>query len=141
MVINPTLDVLSAITCGSWNFRGEKPILLYLNFFKHCLYAGISLQLACDVTAMIYPPNISVFVDKNNCQMVTNFAIVLFNTQVKALKYDGHLSTFRNIMLASLLCHHEALKVLAGEANMITVALIQAEDVLRISSDNLKAWG
>ena len=73
--------------------------------------------------------------------MVTNFAIVLFNTQVKALKYDGHLSTFRNIMLASLLCHHEALKVLAGEANMITVALIQAEDVLRISSDNLKAWG
>ena len=32
MVLNPTLDVLSAITCGIWNFRGENHILLYLNF-------------------------------------------------------------------------------------------------------------
>ena len=32
MVLNPTLDVLSDITRGGWNFQGEKRILLYLNF-------------------------------------------------------------------------------------------------------------
>ena len=41
MVMNPTLDVLSAITCGGWKFHGEKRILLYLNVFKHfCTYEG-----------------------------------------------------------------------------------------------------
>ena len=32
MVLNPTLDVLSAITHGGWNFQGENCILLYLKF-------------------------------------------------------------------------------------------------------------
>ena len=32
MVLNPTLDVFSAITHGGWNFRGEKCILFYLKF-------------------------------------------------------------------------------------------------------------
>ena len=32
MVLNPALDVLSAITHGGWNFRGENCILLYLDF-------------------------------------------------------------------------------------------------------------
>ena len=44
MVLNPTLDVLSAITCGGWNFRGENRILLYMNVFKHCLYEGRERQ-------------------------------------------------------------------------------------------------
>ena len=72
---------------------------------------------------------------------MTNFASVLFNTQKKALKHDRHISTFRNIMLALLLHHNEALKGLAGESNMITVLLLQAADVLGISSNTLKAWG
>ena len=42
MVKNLTLDVLSAITRSSLNFRGENPILLYLNVFKHFLYSGIA---------------------------------------------------------------------------------------------------
>ena len=44
-------------------------------------------------------------------------------------------------MLASLLHHNKSLKGLWGEANMITVVLLQAADVLSISSDNLKSWG
>ena len=32
MVQNITLDVLSYITFGGWNFRGDDHILLYLNF-------------------------------------------------------------------------------------------------------------
>ena len=40
MVLNTTLGVLSAITCGGCNLQGEKHILLYLNVFKHFLYAG-----------------------------------------------------------------------------------------------------
>ena len=96
MVLNPTLDFFSAITRGGWNFLGEKFILLYLNVFNHCLYARRALQGARDVTAMMYPPDISVFVDENNCQIVTNFESVLFNTQVKAFKHDSHLCTFRN---------------------------------------------
>ena len=99
------------------------------------------MQGARGVTAMIYSPNISAFVDENNRQIVKNFASVLFNTQVKALKDDGHLSTFRNFMLDSLLHNKEAPEGLSGEANKITVALLQAADVLGISSDNLKAWG
>ena len=35
MVMNPILNVLSAITCGGCNFQGENHILLYLNVFKH----------------------------------------------------------------------------------------------------------
>ena len=100
MVFNPNLDVLSSIIRDGWNFRGDKRILLYLNVFKDCLYAGKALQGARGVTAMIYPPNISAFFDKNNRQIVTNFASVLFNTQVKALKHDGHIFKFRNFMIA-----------------------------------------
>ena len=90
---------------------------------------------------MIYTPSISAFVKNNNRQIVTNFSSVLFNTQVKAVKYDGHICTFGNVILASLLQHNKALKVLTGEANMINVALLQAADVLGISSDTLKSWG
>ena len=32
MVLDPNLYVLSAITCGGWNFQGENFILLYPNF-------------------------------------------------------------------------------------------------------------
>ena len=35
MVLNPNLNVLSAITCGGFNFQGENHILLYMNVFKH----------------------------------------------------------------------------------------------------------
>ena len=76
------------------------------------------------VRAMIYPLNISAFVDENSRQIVKEFVIVLFNTQVKALKHDGNICTFITGMLASLLQHKKSLKIIAGEANMITVPLI-----------------
>ena len=31
MVLNITINVLSAITCGGFNFQGENHILLYMN--------------------------------------------------------------------------------------------------------------
>ena len=73
---------------------------------------------------MLHPPNISDFSDENNRQLVMNFVSVLFNTQVKALKHDGHICTFINVMLASLLQHNNDLKIISGEANIITVALL-----------------
>ena len=82
MVMNPTLDVLSFITRDGWNFRGEKHILLYLNVFKHCLYAGLSLQVSRDVRSSIYTSNISSFDYDNNQQLVTNFASIISNTQL-----------------------------------------------------------
>ena len=42
-------------------------------------------------------------------------------------------------MLALILQHNEALKYLKRESNMITIALLQAKDILGISSDTLKA--
>ena len=109
MVLNTTLDVLSAITCGGCNFWGENHILLYLNVFKHCLYAGREFQGEHGVTEMLHPPNISDFSDENNRQLVMNFVSVLFNTQVKAIKHDGHPCTFINVMIALLLQHNESL--------------------------------
>ena len=73
---------------------------------------------------MIYPPNISAFVDENSRQIVKDFVIVLFNTQVKALKNDSHICTSRTGMLALLLQHNKALKIIAVEKNMITFPLI-----------------
>ena len=125
MVMNPTIDDFSAITRGGWNFQGENRIPLYLNVFKHFLYSGRPLNLEHGLTATIYPPNISsAFVDEKNRQTVTKFSSVLFNTQVKAFKHDGHLCTLRTVLLASLMQHNEALEIITGEANMITVALI-----------------
>ena len=98
----------------------------------------MELQGERDVMEVIYPPNISAFVDDNNLQIVMKFASVLFNTQVKAIKHDGHLCTFKNVTLASLLQNNESLKGIPGEANMITVSLIQAADVLFIIPDTLK---
>ena len=86
MVMNTTLDVLSAITRGGQNFRGDNFALYILNVFNNFLYAVRVLQGECDVTAMIYSPNISAFIDENNHQTATKFASVLFNTQVKVLK-------------------------------------------------------
>ena len=59
---------------------------------------------------------------------MTNFECVLFNIQVKALKNYGQFCTFRTGMIASLLQNNKALKILAGEANMITVPLLYAAD-------------
>ena len=97
---------------------------LNANFSKNFLYAGRVFQGEHGVTAMIYPPNISVFVDKNSRQIVKDFVIVLFNTQVKALNNNSHIFTFRTGMLASLLQHNKSLKIIAVEKNMITVPLI-----------------
>ena len=54
---------------------------------------------------------------------MTNFASVPFN---------------KNIMLDLLLKHSKALKGISGEANMITVALIQSTEVFFISSGTFK---
>ena len=123
-VLNQTIDVLSAITCGGCNFQGENHILIYLNVFKHCLYEGRVFQREYGVTEMLYPTNISSFSDDNNRQLVMNFASVRFKTQVKALKHDGHICTFIKVMLASLLQHNKYLKIIAGEEHTITVAFI-----------------
>ena len=41
MVLNKTIDVLSAIPRGGWNFLGENRILPHLNVFKHfCIQEG-----------------------------------------------------------------------------------------------------
>ena len=122
--MNPTLDVLSALIHGSWNFLGENRILLYLNFSSIFCMQEEKIQGEHGVTEIIYPPNISAFVDENNRQIVTNFTSVLFNTQVKALKHDGHFCTFRADILTSLLQHNKSLKIVAREANMITVPLL-----------------
>ena len=53
-----------------------------------------------------------------------NFSSVLFNTLVKSCKHDGHICTFRTVMIDSLLQHTGALKITAGEANIIKVALL-----------------
>ena len=65
------------------------------------MYALRALQGEQGVTTVMYPPNISAFVDKNNRQIVTNFASVLFNKKVKALKHDEHIFTLRTNILAS----------------------------------------
>ena len=100
MVLNQNIDILSAITHGGWDFQGENIIILYLNILKHCLHVGREFQESCDVMVIIHAPNISVFVDDNNCQIVTKFSSVILNTQVKALRYDGHLCTFRRFTMA-----------------------------------------
>ena len=53
MVLNPSLYVISAITCGGWKSTGESCLLLYLNYFKHCLYEGTTLQELWVVTEMV----------------------------------------------------------------------------------------
>ena len=53
-----------------------------------------------------------------------DFVILLFNTQVKALKHDGHICTFGTGMISLLLQHNKALKIIAGKEKMITVPLI-----------------
>ena len=105
------------------------------------MYTGRVFQGARDLTAMVYPHNILAFVDENNHQIVKKFESALFNTQVKALKHNGHIFTFIKVMLDLMLRYNKALKGLLGEANMINFELIQAADVLYISSDILKAQG
>ena len=73
---------------------------------------------------MIYPPNISYFVDYNNRQILTNVSSVLFNTLVKELKNVGHICTFRTVILDLLLQHTESIKIIAGETNIIKFAFI-----------------
>ena len=75
MVMNLTLGVLSDITPVSWNLREENSILPNLNIFKHCLYARRALQVENGVKSMIYPPNISAFVEDNNRQILMNFQV------------------------------------------------------------------
>ena len=63
MVMNPTLDILSDITRDGWNLRRDNRILLYLNIPKNVLCARRAFQGEHDVIEMIYPTNISDFVD------------------------------------------------------------------------------
>ena len=100
------------------------------------MYGGRAFQVARDVKSIICLPIISVFFNENNLQIVTNFSNVLFNNQVKALRHDGHLSKFIIVILALILKDKKYLKGVAGDANMITVSIIQASDVF--ISDTLK---
>ena len=60
---------------------------------------------------------------------------------MKSLKHDGHICTFRNVMIALLLNHNKALKCLSGDSNIITVVFLQSVYFLSIGSDYLKEWG
>ena len=130
MILNPIFDVLSAIIYGYWNLLGENRIMLYLKIFKHFLYGGMALQRARDMTAMIYPTIILALFDDKNRQIVTTFSSVLFNTQVKSNRHGGHLSTFINVILDSLMQYNKYIKGVTGEAKMITVTLLQAANLL-----------
>ena len=77
-------------------------------------FSGRALQGARDITAMIYPTNIPGFSDENNRKIVTTFSSVLFNTQVMAIKNDGHLFTLINVMLDFLLKCNKYLKGIPG---------------------------
>ena len=123
IVLNPKI-VFSAITCDGCNFQGENCILFYMNLFIIVLYARRAFQGEHGVTEMIYFPSISDFFDDTNCQIDMNFASVLFNTQAKAINHNGHLCTFRTIMIAPIMQHTKGSKIIAVEADMITVVLI-----------------
>ena len=140
MVLNPTLDVLSAISYDGWDFRGENRILIDMKNLKHCLYVIREFQGSCHMAVIIYPPRISALVDDNNGQIVKKIASVLFNNKVKALMHNINLYTFRDFILAALLHHNKSLKGDSGKANTITVALLQAADVFCISLDTFKCW-
>ena len=88
------------------------------------------MKVLCDVMAMIYTPIIYGFVYNKNRPTVINFECIIFNTQVEALRHSGHICTFRNRMLASLLHHNKTLKGVSGEGKMRTVALIQAANII-----------
>ena len=64
MVLNTTLDFFRH---HSWQlgFPRREPYTNLSEFFKHCLYAGMSFKGEHGVTAMIYTPKISAFVDEN----------------------------------------------------------------------------
>ena len=87
------------------------------------------MQVEHDVKVIIYPPKISALFDENNRQIVTNFASVIFNTQVKVLRNDDNLFTFINVILASLLQHKKSFKGVALLENRITVILLHAADL------------
>ena len=87
------------------------------------------MQSARYVISIRYPPKISALFDENNRQIVTNFASVIFNTQVKVLRNDDNLFTFINVILASLLQHKESFKGVALLENRITVILLHAADL------------
>ena len=61
------------------------------------------MQGAHDATAIIYSLIVSSLDDDKNLQIVTNFASIIFNTQVKSLRHDYHIYSFRNVIIASLL--------------------------------------
>ena len=46
------------------------------------------------------------------------------STLVKAIKHDRNMCTFRNGVLALILKNNKALKIISGQANMITVTLL-----------------
>ena len=83
-----------------------------------------------DVTEMLYPTSVSAFVYKKNHQIATKYSSILFNNQVKALRHDVHICTFRKFMLASLMNNNEDMKLLEGEANMMKVTLLKSADFL-----------
>ena len=72
---------------------------------------------------------------------MTNFASVLFNTQVKALSNYFHISTFSNGIFSILMHHNKALIFVSGEVDMIKVALIQSADIFCTILGTLKGWG
>ena len=78
--------------------------------------------------------------NNNNNNIVTNFASVLFNTQVKALRHDGHISIFRNFMFYSILHNNKSIKGVTGDNKIITVAFGSICRCFCIILDILKEW-
>ena len=69
---------------------------------------------------------------------MTSIVGVLCNAQVKTLKHDGNISTFRNAMLYFIFQKNKDTEVLLKERTIIIVVLLQAADLSDIRYDIFK---
>ena len=142
MAMNMTCHLISIIARGNWQLARECTMFIYLTYKLHINSAGRALAGFEDTKKKVYSPNLSAIREDDPDGVLDKVIHELFGLLGKKdLDEKGHLDTFKEVMLASLLEYYEDVIAECGVNSILIVRLNEVFGKHFIYHANLLVWG
>ena len=142
MAMNMTCHLISIIARGNWQLARECTMFIYLTYKLHINSAGRALAGFEDTKKKVHSPNLSAIREDDSDGALNKVIHELFGVLgIKDLAENGHLGTFKEVMLASLLEYYEDVIADVGVRSVLIVRLHEVFGKHYIFSDKLREWG
>ena len=124
MAMNMTCHLISIIARGNWQLARECTMFIYLTYKLHINSAGRALAGFEDTKKKVHSPNLSAIREDDTDGALNKVIHELFGVLgIKGLAENGHLGTFKEVMLASLLEYYEDVIAECGVSSILVVRL------------------